>query len=131
MTDEAIMGACRFCGQMHQTTGVTQEEADRIATQVCSCPGAKAEKHVRAIIRDAQERAEALFGEGGTEDGFVEVDSPAVRALIDAAIERVAYGELQKVSMLIPGCGSAEIAATKNGVRITRSRKMSRTEETV
>jgi len=130
--DEAIMGACRFCGQMHQTTGVTQEEADRIATQVCQCDGAKRERRLREIIRDARERAEMLFGDGGKLDGFVPIDSQGVVALINAVIELVACGELNTLTMEIDGCGAAKITGTKTGgVRITRSRKMQKSEETV
>ena len=130
--DEAIMGACRFCGQMHQTTGVTQEEADRIATRVCQCDGAKRERRLREIIRDAKERAEMLFGDGGKLDGFTPIDSQGVKALIDAAVELVACGDLNTLTMEIDGCGAAKITATKTGgVRITRSRKMQKSEETI
>jgi len=130
--EEPMIGYCAYCGQMHQTAGVTQEEADRIATQVCQCDSAKRERHIREIIDAAQYRAADLFGEGGADDGFVMVHSEGIVELINAAIERVAYGELAEVSMQITGCGAAKIAATKGGgVRITRSRKMQKSEETV
>lgn len=132
MAKETIIGVCRYCGQAASTQAETQAEADALVTRRCLCDGAKRERRIREIIDDAQDRAAVLFGAGGTADGFVEVDSPQIGALINSAIERVAYGELQEVSMQIPGCGSAKITGTKTGgVKITRSRKMSKTEETV
>lgn len=132
MSKETVIGVCRYCGQTFSTQEATQEEANALATQRCICDGAKRERRIREIIDDAQDRAAILFGAGGTVDGFVEVDSPQIGELINSAIERVAYGELKEVSMQILGCGSAKITRTKTGgVKITRSRKMSKTEETV
>ena len=130
--EEPMIGYCAYCGQAAQTRGDTQEEANKLATKMCTCEGVIKERRVRAIIDDAQNRAADLFGEGGADDGFAMVHSEGIGELINAAIERVAYGELREVSMQITGCGAAKIAATKGGgVRITRSRKMQKSEETV
>ena len=126
-----VTGACRYCGQVYNTQGVTQEEADRIATQVCSCDDARKEKRILEIIQDAQERAEMLSGPDGEADGFTAVDSPEVGDLINRAIERVARGELHEVSMQIIGCGTAKITGKAGGIRITRNMRKQRTEETV
>lgn len=132
MENEIITGACRFCGQTHQTTGVTQEEADRIATQACQCDGARKEKRIRDVIRDAKERAEDLLGEGGALDGFVPIEDSGVRDLINAAIELIAIGELNSAAMQINGRGAVKVKSSGvGGVKIERTRTLRRSEETV
>lgn len=127
-----ITGACRYCGQLHQTTGVTQEEADRIATQACQCDGARKEKRIRDVIRDAKERAEDLLGEGGALDGFVPIEDGRVRDFIYAAIELIAIGELNSTAMQISGRGAVKVKSSGvGGVKIERSRTLKRSEETV
>ena len=131
MENEIITGACRYCGQLHQSTGVTQEEADRIATQACQCDGARKEKRIRDVIRDARERAEDLLGEGGALDGFVTIRDSGVRNLIDDAIELVATFELKEVTMQISGCGAVKVKSSGiGGVKIERTRTLRRSEET-
>lgn len=127
-----VTGACRYCGQVYNTQGVTQEEADARATQVCSCDDALQAKRVTEIIRDAKGKADDLLGEIGEADGFVPVEDENVRALIDASIERAAYGDLREAAFQITGHGAVKIKRTdKGGVKIERSRTLKRSEETV
>ena len=126
-----MIGVCRFCGQTYQMEAEDQAAADAAATMACRCDAAAANRRVREIIQDAQERAEMLFGPDSEADGFAAVDSPAVGDLINRAIERVARGELHEVSMQIIGCGTAKITGKAGGIRITRNMRKQRTEETV
>ena len=127
-----MFGACRFCGQTQQVRAETQEEADARATLLCRCHGALQAKHVTEIIRDAKDKADDLLGEIGEADGFVPVEDENVRALIDAAIERAAYGDLREAAFQITGHGAVKIKRTdKGGVKIERSRTLKRSEETV
>lgn len=127
-----MMGACRFCGQTLSVHAETQEEADARATLHCRCPGALQAKRVTEIIRDAKDKADDLLGEIGEADGFVPVEDENVRALIDAAIERAAYGDLREAAFQITGHGAVKIKRTdKGGVKIERSRTLKRSEETV
>jgi hypothetical protein len=135
MNNDAInvmMGVCRFCGQALSVHAETQEEADARATLHCRCPGALQAKRVTEIIRDAKDKADDLLGEIGEADGFVPVTDDNVRALIDAAIERAAYGDLREAAFQITGHGAVKIKRTdKGGVKIERSRTLKRSEETV
>lgn len=127
-----MMGVCRFCGQALSVHAETQEEADARATLHCRCPGALQAKRVTEIIRDAKDKAEDLLGEVGEADGFVPVEDENVRALIDAAIERAAFGDLREAAFQITGHGAVKIKRTdKGGVKIERSRTLKRSEETV
>ena len=131
MENEIITGACRYCGQLHQTTGVTQEEADRIATQACQCDGARKEKRIRDVIRDAREKADDLLGEIGEQEGFIQVENEGVRGLINDAITLVAYGELREASLQIIGRGVVKVKSSGiGGVKIERTRTLKRSEET-
>lgn len=132
METGTVIGVCRYCGQTQQVRAETQEEADARATQACQCDGARKEKRIRDVIRDAKERAEDLLGEGGALDGFVPIEDSGVRALIDAAIELIAVGELKEASMQINGRGAVKVKASGvGGVKIERSRTLKRSEETV
>ena len=132
MENEIITGACRFCGQLHQTTGVTQAEADRIATQACQCDGARKEKRIRDVIRDAREKADDLLGEIGEQEGFIQVENEGVRGLINDTITLVAYGELREASLQIIGRGVVKVKSSGiGGVKIERTRTLKRSEETV
>ena len=132
MSDEIMMGVCRFCGQTLQMRAETQEEADERASRACQCPGATQTRRVMETIRDARDKADDLLGEVGEEDGFVPVTDANVRALIDAAIERAAFGEIREAAFQIIGHGAVKITRTKSGgVKIERSRTLKRAEETV
>lgn len=132
MSDEIMMGVCRFCGQVQQVRAETQEEADAKAALYCKCDGAAQTRRVMETIRDARDKAEDLLGEGGALDGFVPVTDEGVRALIDAAIERAAFGEIREAAFQIIGHGAVKITRTKSGgVKIERSRTLKRSEETV
>ena len=132
MSDEIMMGVCRFCGQTLQMRAETQAEADERASQACQCPGAAQTRRVMETIRDARDKAEDLLGEGGALDGFVPIEDSGMRALIDAAIELIAVGELKEASMQISGRGAVKVKASGvGGVKIERSRTLRRSEETV
>ena len=133
MSDEIMMGVCRFCGQTYQIQDAeTQEEADERASQICQCDDARKNKRILDVIRDAKGKADDLLGEIGEEDGFVPVTDEGVRALIDASIGRAAFGEIREAAFQIIGHGVVKITSTKSGgVKIERSRTLRRSEETV
>lgn len=133
MSDEIMMGVCRFCGQTYQIRDAeTQEEADERASQICQCDDARKNKRILDVIRDAKDKADDLLGEIGAEDGFIPVENEHVRALIYAAIRLVAYGELRETTMQIIGRGVVKVKASGvGGVKIERSRTLRRSEETV
>ena len=132
MSDEIMMGVCRFCGQTLQVRAETQAEADERASLACQCLSAAQTRRVMETIRDARDKAEDLLGEIGEQDGFVPVTDEGVRALIDAAIERAAFGEIREAAFQIIGHGAVKIRRTdKGGVKIERTRTLRRSEETV
>ena len=132
MSNELMVGVCRFCGQTIQVRAETQEEADARASSACQCTGAAQTRRVMETIRDARDKAEDLLGETSEQDGFVPVTDEGVRSLIDAAIEQAAMGTIREAALQIIGHGAVKITHTKSGgVKIERSRTMKRSEETV
>ena len=94
--------------------------------------GPQQTRRVMETIRDARDKAEDLLGEVGEQDGFVPVTDEGVRTLIDAAIERAAFGAIREAAFQIIGHGAVKITRTKSGgVKIERSRTLKRSEETV
>ena len=54
MNKTVLSGACKYCGQIQNISAATQEEADKIATNRCYCPGARKAQKREAMVRNAK-----------------------------------------------------------------------------
>lgn len=54
MNKTVLSGACKYCGQIQNISAATQEEADKIATNRCHCPGARKAQKREAMVRNAK-----------------------------------------------------------------------------
>ena len=112
-----IIGFCRFCGQMitPMLKGLTQEEADEIATKECECPGGKQYRDLYERIENAQERVEQLFGEDCLELGFRSAASEDTVRFLKKIVEATAHGEILAANVQLEGCGRFAIRVTSKG----------------
>lgn len=54
MNKTVLSGVCKYCGQIQNISAATQEEADKIATNRCYCPGARKAQKREAMVRNAK-----------------------------------------------------------------------------
>lgn len=121
---ETIIGACRFCGQIANTTKdfLTQAEADEWATENCECISAARERNTVKQIENAKYRVEELFGEECEKYGFVPVTEPDTLELLEKLVEKTARGRISAATVQMKNYGKAGIALTSKGkICVTRS----------
>ena len=84
----AMMGACRYCGQNQMINATDSEEADRRATALCKCEGAERARLKRSV--DGMLRNLFCDPDGGDDQLYRIPDDEAmelIRKTCDNAIE--------------------------------------------
>lgn len=117
-------GICRYCGQVISVMADTQEEADRIAIESCTCPGARKVQVRNRKIENAKDNCDELFGADQRMD--------KVRLLMHELIYRMAEGEFGAVNIAINGRTSVKLSITSKGtIKVQRSDKEQKSLETL
>ena len=86
---EEYVGTCRFCGQTAVVKAENEEEAERIATMQCSCPGG-----------EMMETLDQLIGEQSPQYGWDPVTPEAFETIEGLAIS-IATGMIDAATISI------------------------------
>ena len=95
---DTMTGICRYCGQVHAVVADSQEEADRLAVESCSCEAAM--KHQRRML--AVERIDLLRTMEEEVTGFRPV-SEELCVMLKVLGGKMADGMMDSVSMTAEG----------------------------
>jgi hypothetical protein len=109
---------CRYCGQVVSFTAggaLTEEIAGEMAALNCDCEEAVAYQRCMQQEKKAMANIQELFGEG-------QEVSEEVIAILNAAVLRVCIGEVEKISMNLPGGIKAAISRnSKEEIKVERT----------
>lgn len=93
---KTMTGTCQFCGQTKILRTEDQEQADRMATESCDCPGGKIAKREKLV----SERLDELIGELAPENNWDPVDPEAYEKILDLAY-MIVEGKMESVVIRI------------------------------
>lgn len=122
---------CRFCGQMVQFAGddgLTEPQAQEIATMNCSCDEAVEYQKEKNRKENALKNVSKLFGEDAPQGKRVSAD---IVKILMAAVEEIYTGGLAKVTLNLRGGVKASVSQNSKGeinVERTETRKQKLTE---
>ncbi len=106
---------CRFCGQMVQFMGdggLTEPQAQEIATMNCRCEEAVEYQKEKNRKENALKNVQKLFGEEAPSDKRIRDD---IVKLLLAAVEEIYTGGLAKITLNLRGGIKASISQTSKG----------------
>ena len=111
-------GVCTFCGETEILMAESQEDADRIVTEKCSCGGYSMRERADLLLEYIDD-----ITKENPEKNFKAMEDAQVMGIKDAAIY-VFYGHFDEVKISVAG-SAVTIKATINknvepGARITR-----------
>lgn len=123
---EGLAGACKYCGQIVPTRGTTQEEADRIATEECTCSMASAmQKRVRSI-QLAKEIIDELFPR------LEDERNTELAISLKNIVDEIAAGRYRAITIQVSGKVSVSLSMTGKGtIKVARTDKTKQSYETV
>ncbi len=104
---------CEYCGQVVQATDNVE------AWEVCRCREAIARQRQEAMINDAKEGVDRIFGEEAAEIGFKPLDVNVVE-MIKAMVEDVGYGRIRAVTAQLCGGGTVTIKQGDGDIQVVR-----------
>lgn len=93
---ETLTGTCQFCGQTKLLQAYDQEQADRMATENCDCPGGKIAKREKLVT----ERLNELIGEEAPDNGWDPVSREAYDLILELAF-LVVEGKMESAAIRI------------------------------
>ncbi|HJC25384.1 MAG TPA: hypothetical protein H9761_17080 [Candidatus Eisenbergiella merdavium] len=111
-------GECIYCGQVNQFEvedgiGLSEEEKNRKATEVCTCEEAKNVHDQEQILTKAQKNIKTLFHE----------DQPEMEMMLNEAMCFIYNGTLDKCT-LTSGSTTGRVSITSKGmIKVERERK--------
>lgn len=116
-------GVCGFCGQYIEVDPhPSQVEADKTASEVCSCFEAKRMRRINEQIEDAQEKIARLFGEEAESLGFKPINGRGPIELLEQIVGLIAHGEITSAAVNIRGQCKAKLSLTsKEKIKVSRS----------
>lgn len=112
--------ACRYCGQIVQFEAegaLTGEQAMEMAALNCGCEDAVAYQKWMKQEKKALENVSKLFGEGAEKESR---ESDGILSLMNAAVLGICNGELEKVTLNLPGGIRAAISQGKENIKVER-----------
>lgn len=104
---------CEYCGQIVQATGSTE------AWEVCRCQEAVKRQRQEAMIQDAIEGVERIFGEEAAEIGFKPLDEIVVE-MIKGLVREVGYGRVRAITAQLCGGGTVMIKLGDGDIQVVR-----------
>ena len=119
------MPECKFCGQSNAKVdlkdGMTEIEADELATLSCDCPDARNYQKRQEQAAKAKIELETLMLNDNEVHNIKAVDSEAVE-LLKKAVDLMADDKIYQISIKLTHGGTAEIKATASGkISVQRS----------
>lgn len=113
--------ACRYCGQIVQFEAegsLTSEQAMEKAVLNCEREDARAYKKCMKQEKKALENVSKLFGEGAEKENQ---ESDGILSLMNAAVIGICNGELEKITLNLPGGIRAAISQGKENIKVERT----------
>lgn len=114
---ESIMGTCMYCGQTRMVEAATQEEADRIAAEECTC-GNKSKS-----IRKCKDNIEQICGPSAQNFGMDILSNETIDVLKDVG-ELCVLEAIGTATFRLPD-STVAIKQTKDGVSVSRKKVLS------
>ena len=114
---ESIMGTCMYCGQTRMVEAATQEEADRIAAEECTC-GNKSKS-----IRKCKDNIEQICGFSAQAFGMDILSNETIDVLKDVG-ELCVLEAIGTATFRLPD-STVVIKQTKDGVSVSRKKVLS------
>lgn len=113
---------CMFCGQIRQISAeneLTDEQAIEMATMSCDCPEAIAYQKDKKRKEKAMSHISVLFGEEA--EARMKIKEDIVEIMM-AATEQIYDGDLDSITLSIPGGVKAKIGMNaKGGIKVERT----------
>ena len=104
---------CEYCGQIVQATGGAE------AWEVCRCQEAVTRQRQEAMIQDAVEGVDRIFGEGAAEIGFEPLDEVVVE-MIKCLVREVGYDRLRTITAKLVGGGTVTVKQGDGDIQVIR-----------
>ncbi len=125
-----IRGVCQYCGQaLIVSMSETQAEADIKAAEECTCGGATRARRLKERIQNALDGIEKIFGQGSKDADYEPIGAAALDFL-NAAVTLILEGNIESVSVTIPGVCRAKLLLTAKGnIKICRTEGRTRVIE--
>lgn len=125
---ENTYGVCKYCGQVASAEEAfeSKAEANRWASENCTCASATAERRTREQIEDGCDRVDKLFGSECEVYGFEPVAEERILEKLCEAVKWVAKGYARQIVLQLADYGKATIGLTAKGrIRVSRSESRS------
>ena len=116
MEKETRQGFCRFCNEgilVEVWEDATQAEADRKATEECTCMGACIERKREQQRTKCSENIREILGD----------HHPEVADLFLNNIENIQNGIMSKITVNIRGNKTARMSEVKDGIKVELEKK--------
>lgn len=110
-------GVCKHCGQIVIVKCMeyyTQDQKNKIASEICDCYKAKEERRIKQQVETATERVKQLFGEGADEYDLKPIKEEQLEFLYKM-ITLVSKRLTRNITLQLNGRCKARILLTKNG----------------
>ena len=109
-----MTGTCIFCGQTRMVEAETQQEADRIAAETCTCD------NKFKSSRQCSENLDKICGETAKEFGLDIVTEEVIDELKEIG-RLCVYGHIEVASFRLPD-STVSIKQIKDGVAVSRKK---------
>lgn len=97
MEKKDMIGVCAGCGQTKTVKASTQEEADAVTTEECSCPAGEQKRKTKEL----DQRLSELIGEEAPDYGWEAAGSKEILEAIRKVGHIIAAGGIESVSIRI------------------------------
>ena len=109
-----MTGTCVFCGQTRMVEAATQEEADRIAAEHCTC-----DNNLKRV-RQCKENIDRICGEEAKQFGMDIVTEEVIDVIKEIGALCV-FGHVNAVSFRVPD-SAIVVKQIKDGVAVARKK---------
>ncbi len=104
---------CEYCGQVVQATENVEP------WEICRCSDAMKRQRQEAMIQDAKEGVDRIFGDEAEEIGFKPLDMHVVE-MIKSMVEDVGYGRLRTITAQLVGGGTVTVKQGDGDIQVIR-----------
>lgn len=118
---EVLYGECRYCHQIFNVDGYTEDERNENATLNCKCNEALKYKSMIEKYEEAEGHIQDLFGDNADTYGFKPVDNEIIEILNNAA-KMVAKAIIRDITVKISSDSQAKISSGADTIKVQRQR---------
>lgn len=118
MGNVVLTGSCIYCGQIRQIEGqegMSEEERNRKATELCDCKEAKTAQEKAETRTKAEKNIHQMFGE----------DFPETEEILLAAVKYIESGEIDSITIDTGMRVKGKVSMTSKGnIKVERTKTL-------